>query len=220
FYLPLVMEAGAVLDVGCGTGSLLHRARERGHRGRLAGLDPDPAALERARRRTDVEWVQGAAVDAGPSGAFELVTMTGHAFQDLVTDDEVRASLAAIHGALCAGGRFAFETRHPQARAWERWSSANPDDVAEFVDGAGRALRYGHEVESVDGDLVTVRGTVAAPDGTVLRVLRERLRFLGAEAVTGFLVEAGFVVDGQFGGWDREAVTASSREVITLARRV
>ncbi len=55
FYLDLVMSAACVLDVGCGTGRLLHRAREVGHTGRLCGLDPDPAMLEQARARTDIE---------------------------------------------------------------------------------------------------------------------------------------------------------------------
>ena len=41
------MAAPSVLDVGCGTGRLLHRAREAGHAGRLCGVDPDVAALER-----------------------------------------------------------------------------------------------------------------------------------------------------------------------------
>jgi 2-polyprenyl-3-methyl-5-hydroxy-6-metoxy-1,4-benzoquinol methylase len=39
FYVPLVMLAQSVLDVGCGTGALLHAAREAGHAGRLCGLD-------------------------------------------------------------------------------------------------------------------------------------------------------------------------------------
>ena len=69
FYLSYVLEAGSVLDVGCGTGRLLHRAREAGHGGRLCGIDPDPASLARARRRADVEWVQGRAADMTWSGS-------------------------------------------------------------------------------------------------------------------------------------------------------
>jgi SAM-dependent methyltransferase len=49
FYLPLVMEAASVLDVGCGTGMLLRRARAEGHAGRLCGLDPAAAMLDVAR---------------------------------------------------------------------------------------------------------------------------------------------------------------------------
>ena len=50
FYLPLVMSARAVLDVGCGTGALLHAARQAGHTGRLCGLDPAAGMLAQARR--------------------------------------------------------------------------------------------------------------------------------------------------------------------------
>jgi len=66
-YDESVMAAGSVLDVGCGTGSMLHRARDRGHAGRLVDLEPDRAALARARRRTDVEWWR--ALRRTPGGA-------------------------------------------------------------------------------------------------------------------------------------------------------
>ena len=33
FYLPLIMSAKSVLDVGCGTGALLRLARQSGHTG-------------------------------------------------------------------------------------------------------------------------------------------------------------------------------------------
>jgi SAM-dependent methyltransferase len=112
FYLALVMDAASVLDVGCGRGALLHRARQAGHAGRLCGLDPDPAMLGVARRRrTDIEWVAGTAASMAFDGEFDLAIMTGHAFQVLVGDDEVRASLTAIRRALVDGGRFVFETR-------------------------------------------------------------------------------------------------------------
>jgi SAM-dependent methyltransferase len=211
------MVAGSVLDIGCRTGAMLHRAREQGHRGRLVGLDPDRVALDRARRRADVEWVECAAADVWSGAAFELATMTGHAFQCLVTDQELRASLTAIHEALRRGGRFAFETRHPQARAWEEWSPSNPDDVVDLVDGAGHALHVWHEVDSVLGDVVTFHETTAEPDGTVLRIDRASLRFLDVAALNLFLADAGFELEAQCGDWHRGPITDDSREIITIA---
>lgn len=71
-YRPRVMAAGSVLDVGCGTGELLRRARADGHRGRLVGLDPAAAMLEQARVCTDVEWVLGDLGIASWHREFEL----------------------------------------------------------------------------------------------------------------------------------------------------
>src|SRR6266516_6018529 len=81
FYLRLVMSAGAVLDVGCGTGALLHAAREAGHSGRLCGLDPADVMLQQARKRSDIEWIVGDLGSVGWNQEFDLVVMTGHAFQ-------------------------------------------------------------------------------------------------------------------------------------------
>src|SRR3954454_22632638 len=87
FYLPRIMAARAVLDVGCGTGTLLALAREAGHTGRLVGLDPAPGMLAVARRRADIEWVVGDLSSSRWDREFDLVVMTGHAFQELVGDD-------------------------------------------------------------------------------------------------------------------------------------
>lgn len=216
FYTELVMAASSVLDVGCGTGLMLRSARERGHAGRLVGLDPDRFSLARARRRADIEWVEGTAADAPWLAEFEFATMVGHAFQCLIADDDVRASLGGIYRALGDGGQFAFETRHPQARAWESW---NPSSPSEFTDSAGRALRVWHEVESVAGGVVTFTETTAEPGGRVLRVDRGDLRFLDVATLNDFLAEAGFEVVAQYGTWDRGPIDSSSREIITIARK-
>ena len=151
FYLGLVMSADRVLDVGCGTGRLLHRARDAGHTGRLCGLDPDPAMLDQARVRKDIEWVLADAASAAWDREFDLAVMASHAFQVFVEDDKLRESLAAIRAALVEGGLIAFETRHPRARAWEGWNTSfevcNPDH---------EVARVEYEVQDVKDDVVFV----------------------------------------------------------------
>jgi SAM-dependent methyltransferase len=216
FYLALVMGADAVLDVGCGTGTLLHRARRDGHAGRLCGLDPDPAMLDRACRRTDIEWVRSDAASARFDREFDLAVMASHAFQNFITDDDVRTSLAAIRAALVDGGRFAFETRNPQVREWENW---NPDNPFEVIDADGTVIRASYDTAPIDDDVVTVTETLSSPSWDETYAEKGRLRFLSVEALSVFLAEAGFTIDAQYGDWAGGPFTSTAREIITLARR-
>jgi SAM-dependent methyltransferase len=219
FYLPLVMSAASVLDVGCGTGMLLRKAREAGHTGRLCGLDPAQAMLDQARAHpdSDIEWIFGDLSSVFFNREFDLVVMTGHAFQVFLTDDQLRAALAAIRTALTEGGHFAFETRNPLVRAWERWT---PDNVVELVTPAGDVVRFTRgDWTQVDGDLVTFTQTFTSPSWERPEVSRSTLRFLSAAALSSFLSEAGFTIEQQFGDWDRSPLTAASPEIISIARR-
>jgi SAM-dependent methyltransferase len=217
FYIALATSAPSVLDIGCGTGVMLHAVRDRGHRGRLVGLDPAHAMLEQARRRTDIEWVEGYLPDAGFATEFDFAYMTGHAFQVLLDDAAVLEVLHAVRRALAPGGHFAFETRNPRARAWERWT---PEHVREVSDSSGRTVRVWHEVEDVAADLVTFTETFAVDGAAEPSVSRSTLRFVGAEHLDQLLVEAGFVVDERYGDWDRSLMTPASPEIITVAHAV
>jgi ubiquinone/menaquinone biosynthesis C-methylase UbiE len=216
FHFRYVMTAASVLDVGCGTGHLLHRARRDGHTGRLCGVDPDLAALARAGSRTDVEWIAGTAASMTFDREFTHALMASNAFQCLVTDEEIHASLAAIRAALTDGGTFAFETRNPHARAWECW---NPDNFSDVVDHHGRELRMIYRVESEIGGVVTFTETTATRDGLPLRVDRASLRFLPAAALDRYLSDAGFTIVERYGDFTGGPFTATSETIVTVARR-
>lgn len=218
FYLPMALSADAVLDIGCGTGSFLHEVRDAGHQGRLCGLDPGAGMLEVARRRRDIEWVQGDLSGATWDREFNLAIMTGHAFQVLVEDIDLRDALAAVRTALTVGGRFAFETRNPLAREWERWGSRHAREV---TDASGAVVRMTTAVHGpFDGRTVSFSHTFASPAWDQPQVSRSTLRFLGADELTIFLREAGFEIEALYGDWDRSALTDGSPEIIVVARRV
>lgn len=217
FYLPLVLSARTVLDVGCGTGALLRLAREAGHTGRLCGLDPAAGMLSQARQRSDIEWVHGDVASAGWEGTFDLIVMTGHAFQEFVEDAEIRAALVAIRAALSDGGRFAFETRNPLDRAWERWPTAYSGEV---TDATGATVRCMYQVaSSAEGDVVHSVSTFTSPDWDAPEVSRGALRFLAATTLAAFLADTGLTIEAQFGDWTRAPLTERSPEIITIARK-
>jgi SAM-dependent methyltransferase len=211
FYAGLVRAAGDVLDVGCGTGRLLARVRAEGHPGRLVGIDPGAGMLAVARETDpDGDWVSG---ELGPGRyreEFDLVTMTGHAFQELRTDGQLGGVLSGMRDAVRPGGLVAFETRDPAARAWEDWHGSSFE-----VPYQGGTVRVSYEVHEVDGDLVTF-DEITEGGPWVRDVARGTLRFLDRDRLAAFLAAAGLRVREQYGDWDR---SPAGPEIITLAER-
>ena len=218
FYMPMVMAAASVLDVGCGTGSMLHEARTAGHTGRLCGLDPAPGMLAQAARHTDIEWILGDLSSVPSVEEFDLVVMTGHAFQVFVEDSDLRAALSAIRATLSDNSHFAFETRNPSARAWETWDNEERPLVTGPDGGQVRMAR--RVIAPFDGRVLSFTHTFQSDAWDRPRVSHSTLRFLDKAALDNALAEAGLTAEVQFGDWDRSALTDASPEIITIARRV
>ena len=142
--------------------------------------------------------------------------MTGHAFQVFLEDDELRPALAAILSALSENGRFVFEARNPLIREWETWT---PDNAMEIISD-GEPIRMSHLGESeVRGDLVSITLVYTIPAWEQSQTSRRTLRFLDPSELSSFLCVAGLIIDEQYGDWDRQPLTKTSPEIITVARR-
>lgn len=215
FYLPRIMAAGSVLDAGCGTGTLLADARERGHAGRLVGLDPAPGMLACARRHADIEWVLGDLAAARWDGEFDLIVMTGHAFQAMVEDADLAAAMAAVRRALAPGGRFAFETRNPAARAWERW---RPQNASTIAGPDGEAVTITTQVTApYDGRTVSFTHSFTGDHPALPQVSASTLRFLDETGLETLLGAAGLTILERYGDFDGGPLSAQSPEIVVIA---
>src|SRR5215469_12016067 len=115
FHLSLAgQQSCSVLDLGCGTGTLCCAFAERGHR--VTGVDPAAAMLAVARRKPyadRVEWVESSAQAYRSERRFDLIVMTGHAFQVLLTDGDSVAILGIMPRHLARDSTLAVEARNP-----------------------------------------------------------------------------------------------------------
>jgi len=213
----LAREARSVLDLGCGTGRLaaeLAGARE------VVGVDPAEPMLDIARARTggaEVEWVPGDARHIRLGRRFDLVVLTGHAFQVFLTNEDQRALLTTIAAHLTPEGRFVFDSRNPDAGEWREWT---PDASRRAFEHPtlGRIEAW-NDVSRDPGTGIVTYQTHYHVVGAGRRLsASSHLRFSAREELERLIGEAGLQVDRWLGRWNGDPWTTDSLEIIPLGR--
>jgi SAM-dependent methyltransferase len=218
FFVSVVGEtpAARVLDLGCGTGRLTLALAAAGHR--VTGVDPAPASLEAARAKPGadaVTWIEGTS-KVLPDTAFDVAVMSAHVAQFLVDDEDWHGTLRDLRRCLVPGGRVVFDTRDPQAAAWERWNPEESRRPALLPDGVTVDTWGG--VESVRDGVVSFAHHYVFSDGERLQSTAA-MRWRSDDEIRADLTRAGLVIDEIFGGWNREPVGAGDGELLVLAHR-
>ena len=205
------LDARVVVDLGCGTGALAIRLATGGRQ--VIGVDPAAASLDVARGKpgaAGVTWVHGDSSSVPDCGA-DLALMTGNVAQVLVTDEAWITALWSLRSVLRPGGHLVFETRRPEARAWEAWAG-RPAVVLE-VEGIG-AVEQRFELLDATPPYVSFRWTYTfAADGAAL-TSDSTLRFRDRVELEDSLVAHGFTVVDV-----RDAPDRPGLEHVFVARR-
>ncbi|WP_175854668.1 class I SAM-dependent methyltransferase [Burkholderia anthina] len=207
-----------ILDLGCGTGTFARRLAAAGHD--VVAIDPAPAMIEYARRQPGADAVRwfACALDGLPPGApFDAVVMTGHAFQCLLTDDDIDATLRGVRRVLSDDGRFLFDTRNPHLEPWRAWT---PGQSARGVESRTLGpVDLHHAVRVIDGAVVTFDTHYRfRRDNTVL-TNTSRLRFIAHPDLQARVTAAGFASADWYGDWQHAPFdAATSAEIIAICR--
>jgi len=224
FYLSLAgPRLCSVLDLGCGTGTLCCALAERGHR--VTGVDPAAAMLAVARRKPhaeQVEWVESSAQRYRSQQRFDLIVMTGHAFQILLTDADALAVLETMRSNLEESGTVAFETRNPRidwAREWsQRTRLVRLSTGEQFLEML--------EIIGQEDEFISFQTSYRWSDGRprpsndphVILTTSSTLRFPSREHVEDLIARSGLVIRDVFGDWNAGPFEAArAREIIFVA---
>jgi SAM-dependent methyltransferase len=217
YCLWLAKGARSVLDIGCGTGQLAARLAE----GRtVVGVDPSEAMLEIARRRSGgrrVTWVRSAARSLRLDCRFDLVLLTGHAFQVFLTDRDQEAVLSTIAGHLAPAGRFIFDTRNPAAEEWRKWVPERSRRRLEQP-GLGAVEAWNDAVHDAATGIVSYQTHYRVVESGRRFAASSRIKFTSREALAGILDDVGLEVDDWLGDWQGDAFDPASPEIIPVGR--
>lgn len=215
YYLKLAHGNESIVDLGCGTGVLACAYAKRGNR--VIGVEPSTEMLKAAKkapRASCVTWVEDSAQRYRAATPVDLIVMTGHAFQTLLTNADITRALENMYSSLKDGGRAVFETRNPLVKAWEAWTQKNTFEVIHYE---GAEVQSWIDTKEVHDDLVTFEQFYLFKGKTLCS--QSTLRFTSFSHMIDLIETAGFRVERVDGDWGGTIYWPSCKEMIFNLRR-
>jgi SAM-dependent methyltransferase len=219
FFASLAAGASRVLDLGCGTGIFSAELAMRGHE--VTGADPAAAMLQIARHRHGggmVRWIEADARSLDLGESFDMVLMTGHAFQTLLSRNDRSALIGTIALHLAPGGRFFFDSRNPGAREWEQWTPEASRAVLPHPQ-FGSIERWNDANCNPLTGIVTYDTFYRFESGRLLSA-RSQIAFAPQAEIGEMIAAAGLIVDRWIGDCVGGEFSTESPEIIPLGSRI
>jgi SAM-dependent methyltransferase len=218
-----------VLELGCGTGRVAIPIAEQG--GEVVGLDLSPFIMEIARKKSaglkNLHWVQGDMRSFELQETFGLITIPGHAFQNLVTVEDQVTCLESIHNHLLPAGKLIIHLDH-QSFSWLGDLMGEKGGVfqssGEFIHpDSSRRVRTWRAWSFEPASQTAIAETiweVFGTDGQVIERLESgpiRLHCAFRFEIEHFLARCGFNLEAVYGDFLGNELLDDSEEMVWLA---
>ena len=226
-----------ILEVCCGSGRILVPLAKAGHR--VTGFDADECMLAKiptkAEKLGNIEWRAADAVHGGWGEGFDVVMLAANILYNIVSDmDYEKAQALFIRkaaAALAPGGVVYIDYQpgghclvHPE-KAAKRRNSRHEWVVWEGRDGDGNygkmSLFGGSYVPATRIDTFTRRFELTLQSGeTIRQELPCSKHFATLEQLHGWLADAGFSIEQEYGDYQRSPISRKTHRAIILARKI
>lgn len=215
--LQMARASDSILDLGCGTGELI--AKLAPHQ-QAIGVDPAAAVLEIAKSRPGGEhaiWVNTDARSLDLGQRFDLIVLTGHSFQVFLTKNDQSAVLDTIYRHLTPQGRFIFDTRNPDVKAWQNWTRNQSKRHLEHPQ-FGRVDVWSHATFDASHSIVTYKTHYQIASNQQDFRAESKIKFTPKDQISDLIEEAGLMVETWLGDWQGTAFSNTSADIIPVGR--
>ena len=222
-----------ILEIACGSGRILVPLARAGHD--VTGLDADEFMLAKIPAKTEgmdnIAWRAADAVQDDWGTGYDVIVLAANIFNNIVSGMDYAESqelfIRKAAAALTPGGYVYIEYqpgghRITQLEPSSKW--VNDSVIWEGADSDGNygkmTLLAGEYDANVRLDKFIRRFELTLSDGeTVTQDIPCVKHFVPLEQLHGWLADAGFVIEREYGDFNRSPVTNDSRGVVIYARK-
>jgi SAM-dependent methyltransferase len=216
-------NAGSTLDLACGTGIASLPVALLGLP--VTGADLSGPMISHARHKArtlgvkaffsvqDMRFFKSAM-------EFKFITLTGNAFQALLTQADQSMLLRVVARHLEGRGEFVFETRNPTGT--DLGDSSCEESWFRYINATGQQVEVsGTQSYDASQQILTWTTYRRWADDTGPNVRRSVIacRFTAVQELDLLLRSAGLRVKERYGDWEGGPFTSSSEEIVTVCER-
>ena len=214
FYFSLPnSNTKSILDIGSGTGLIARALTKKGYL--VTAIDPSLSMLKVGKNSPfgdKVTWIRSSAQSFKLNQSFDLIIMTGNAFQVLLKNKDILEALTNMKKHLNPKGRIAFETRNPMVDWQKNWDTDNIQETN------NKNVHISRRFLSLENNIMSFVHTYKFSHKILTS--ESKIRFSSHIEIKKLIHQSNLCIDKLYGDWDKEEFnqTENHKEMVFILK--